>query len=65
MTISLVDNKFRMKYTDSGKGLPINVMDLKSGSFGFKLIESLIKQLNASYKLPVSKNFEFELEFNT
>jgi two-component sensor histidine kinase len=52
-----------MNYTDSGEGLPINVMDLKSGSFGFKLIENLIKQLNGTYKLPVSKNFEFNLEF--
>ena len=54
---------FVMNYTDSGKGLPIGVMDLKSGSFGFKLIENLVKQLNGTYKLPVSKSFEFNLEF--
>lgn len=63
INIECEENIFTLKYTDSGKGLPIDVMDLKSGSFGFKLIESLIKQLNATYKLPVSKNFEFNLEF--
>ncbi len=63
INILLNENTLIMNYTDSGEGLPINVMDLKSGSFGFKLIENLIKQLNATYKLPVSKNFEFNLEF--
>jgi two-component sensor histidine kinase len=63
INISCNENTLIMNYTDSGKGLPINVMDLKSGNFGFKLIESLIKQLNGTYKLPVSKNFEFNLEF--
>lgn len=55
---------FKMKYTDSGKGLPINVMDLKSGKFGFKLIEIMISQLDGIYELPISKNFEFKLEFS-
>ena len=63
INILLNENTLIMNYTDSGEGLPINVMDLKSGSFGFKLIENLIKQLNGTYKLPVSKNFEFNLEF--
>jgi two-component sensor histidine kinase len=63
INIETDESIFMMKYLDSGNGLPIDVMDLKSGSFGFKLIESLIKQLNATYKLPVSKNFEFNLEF--
>jgi two-component sensor histidine kinase len=63
INILLNEDTLIMSYTDSGEGLPINVMDLKSGSFGFKLIENLIKQLNGTYKLPVSKNFEFNLEF--
>jgi two-component sensor histidine kinase len=63
INIETNEDVFVMNYTDSGNGLPIDVMDLKSGSFGFKLIENLIKQLNGTYKLPVSKNFEFNLEF--
>lgn len=63
LNILLNENTLIMNYTDSGEGLPINVMDLKSGGFGFKLIENLVKQLNGTYKLPVSKNFEFNLEF--
>jgi two-component sensor histidine kinase len=33
INISCNENTLIMNYTDSGKGLPINVMDLKSGNF--------------------------------
>ena len=52
-----------LHYEDSGNGLPANIKNLKSGGFGFRLIDNLIKQLKGSHEIPDSKNFSFKMEF--
>ena len=63
--ISLQENEgfYTLKYSDSGNGLSAPVKNLKSGGFGFRLIDNLIKQLKGSYEIESSDNFKFRLEF--
>jgi two-component sensor histidine kinase len=58
------DTSYELSYEDSGNGLPESIKNLKSGGFGFRLIDNLIKQLKGTCEILPSKNFKFRMEFS-
>ncbi|MFN5182909.1 MAG: PAS domain S-box protein [Bacteroidota bacterium] len=58
------DTGYELSYEDSGNGLPESIKNLKSGGFGFRLIDNLIKQLKGTCEILPSKNFKFRMEFS-
>jgi PAS domain S-box-containing protein len=63
INISLVKqgNSILLTYKDSGKGLQQNIKESTTKGFGFKLIQSLIKQFKASHEIIETNHFEMRV----
>jgi two-component sensor histidine kinase len=63
--ISLVSNEdeFILNYKDSGNGLPDSVKKGEKKGFGYKLINTFIKQLKGQIIYVESLHFEVEIRF--
>ena len=63
INISLVKqgNSILLTYKDSGKGLQQNIKESTTKGFGFKLINSLIKQFKASHEIIETNHFEMRV----
>jgi len=63
INISLVKqgNSILITYKDSGKGLQQNIKESTTKGFGFKLIQSLIKQFKASHEIIETNHFEMRV----
>ena len=65
VTISILlsqqENAILFIYKDSGKGLTADMNENPKQGFGFKLIQTLIKQLKATHKIATVGHFEIEI----
>jgi len=59
--LSQLENAISFIYKDSGKGLPTGMNENPKQGFGFKLIQTLIKQLKATHKIANVGHFEIEI----
>jgi PAS domain S-box-containing protein len=55
------DNCIEFIYKDSGKGLQKNLNEYLKKGFGFKLIQTLIKQFKASHQIVETDHFEIRI----
>jgi len=61
---NLGDNKYELYFKDNGVGLNDNLLTDQPHTLGFKLIQTLTKQLKAHIKLDLDNGFGVSLVFN-
>jgi two-component sensor histidine kinase len=57
------ENKFTIVISDDGVGIPDDVEFPKKGSFGFRMVDSLVKQIGGTLKLDRTNGTCYLIEF--
>ncbi len=60
---SCVENKFTIRISDNGVGIPENIQFPDKGSFGFRMVDSLVKQIGGTLELNKEEGTCFTIEF--
>ncbi len=63
VSLKQADNKFILKISDNGVGMPGGIEFEKTNSLGLQLVDSLVKQLDGTLKMTGENGVEFRIFF--